>query len=218
VDDDLGDVIFGDRLMALYWREILQNEKYKHAPVIIEPKCSMALAEEVEKLGGQVVYWKSGHSLIKAKMREINAPFAGEYSGHMFFADEYYGFDDSFYAAGRVLRIMDKANKSLSELVKSIPVYPATQEVRINCADNLKFAVVEEIKADALRFYQASVIDGIRILYPDGKGWGLIRASNTQPVIAVRCEGKSENALNEIMSDIKTRILAAGLDDFDWSF
>ncbi|MBR1419337.1 MAG: phosphomannomutase, partial [Synergistaceae bacterium] len=119
---------------------------------------------------------------------------------------------------GRVLRIMDKANKSLSELVKSIPVYPETQEVRINCADNLKFAVVEEIKADALRFYQASVIDGIRILYPDGKGWGLIRASNTQPVIAVRCEGKTEAALNEIMSDIKTRILAAGLDDFDWSF
>ena len=218
VVDDLGDVIFGDRLMALYWREILQNEKYKNAPVIIEPKCSMALAEEVEKLGGQVVYWKSGHSLIKAKMREINAPFAGEYSGHMFFADEYYGFDDSFYAAGRVLRIMDKANKSLSELVISIPVYPATQEVRINCADNLKFEVVEEIKADALRFYQASVIDGIRILYPDGKGWGLIRASNTQPVIAVRCEGKTEAALNEIMSDIKTRILAAGLDDFDWSF
>ena len=176
----------------------------------------MALAEEVEKLGGEVLYWKSGHSLIKAKMREINAPFAGEYSGHMFFADEYYGFDDSFYAAGRVLRIMDKANKSLSELVKSIPVYPATQEARINCSDELKFKVVEAIKNEALKFYHASVIDGIRILYQDG--WGLIRASNTQSVITARCEGRTESALKEIMQDIKSRILAAGLENFEWSF
>lgn len=216
VVDDMGEVIFGDRLMALYWREILQDEKYKHAKVIIEPKCSMALAEEVEKLGGEVLYWKSGHSLIKAKMREINAPFAGEYSGHMFFADEYYGFDDSFYAAGRVLRIMDKANKSLSELVKSVPLYPSTQEARINCSDELKFKVVEDIKDEALKFYQASVIDGIRILYQDG--WGLIRASNTQSVITARCEGRTENALKEIMNDIKSRILAAGLENFEWSF
>ena len=110
--DERGEVIFGDRLMALYWREIM--EEHPSAEAIIEPKCTMALAEEVERLGGRPLFWKSGHSVIKAKMREIGAPFAGEYSGHMFFADEYYGFDDSFYAAGRVLRILAKTGRKLS--------------------------------------------------------------------------------------------------------
>lgn len=214
VVDNNGEIIFGDRLMALYWREILK--KYPGAQAIIEPKCSMALVEEVEKLGGKALFWKSGHSVIKAKMREIKAPFAGEYSGHMFFADEYYGFDDSFYAAGRVLRIMDSENKTLDELVKNIPVYPDTQEARINCGDDLKFKVVERIRDKALKTHKGIILDGIRILYENG--WGLIRASNTQPVITARCEGRDKAALEYIMSDVRNRILDEGLEDFNWTF
>ncbi len=202
--------------MALYWREILQNEKYKHAPVIIEPKCSMALAEEVEKLGGQVVYWKSGHSLIKAKMRELNAPFAGEYSGHMFFADEFFGHDDAFYASGRLLRIMSERRESLSRLMMSIPVYPSTAEIRVDCPDDVKFSTVAKIAEKAKSEHECSDIDGVRIMYPDG--WGLIRASNTQPVITLRCEGKTQEALERIMNDVKERVITGGLPNFEWTF
>lgn len=214
VVDERGEVIFGDRLMALYWREIM--EEHPGAEAIIEPKCTMALAEEVERLGGRPLFWKSGHSVIKAKMREIGAPFAGEYSGHMFFADEYYGFDDSFYAAGRVLRILAKTGRKLSELMSSIPLYPTTEEARIDCPDEEKFDVVSRIREKALKDHQGLTHDGIRILYPGG--WGLIRASNTQPVITVRCEGRSQEDLELIMTDVKRRLLDEGLPDFAWTF
>ncbi len=214
VVDDKGEVIFGDRLMTLYWKEILAN--HKGTSVIVEPKCSLVLPEIAEKLGGKVLYWKSGHSLIKAKMREIGALFAGEYSGHMFFADEFFGHDDAFYAAGRLLRILSKSNESLSRLMLSIPIYNSTEEIRIPCSDETKFQVVKKIQDKALEKYECSIIDGVRILYPDG--WGLIRASNTQAVIVIRCEGKTEEALKKIMADIKERILAEGLPDFTWTF
>ena len=214
VVDNKGNVIFGDRLMVLYWREILKN--HPGAVVLVEPKCSMVLPEEVERLGGEVMYWKSGHSLIKAKMHELKALFSGEYSGHMFFADEFFGHDDAFYSAARVLRIMSNENKSLAELSDSVAIYPSTEEIRVPCEDNIKFEVVERIKNKALEKYKCSVIDGVRILYDDG--WGLIRASNTQPVITVRCEGKNKNALERIMADIKARVLAENLPDFKWTF
>lgn len=214
VVDDKGEVIFGDRLMTLYWTEILRA--HPGAEVLVEPKCSMILPELAEKLGGRPLYWKSGHSVIKAKMREIGALFSGEYSGHMFFADEFFGHDDAYYSAGRLLRIMSNENKSLSRLMLSIPIYPATEEVRVPCADDEKFSVVERIRDKALEDYECSVIDGVRILYPDG--WGLIRGSNTQPVITVRCEGKNTGALDKIMVDVRKRILAEGLPDFTWTF
>ena len=214
VVDERGEVIFGDRLMALYWAEILK--KHPGAEAIVEPKCSMALPEEVERLGGKVVYWKSGHSVIKAKMKEIGALFAGELSGHMFFADEYYGFDDSFYAAARLLRILSHSDKSLSQLMEPIPLYPATEEARIDCPDSEKFAVIERIRDKALKEYEGLTLDGVRIFYPNG--WGLIRASNTQPVITTRCEGKDRKSLEFIMDDVKKRILAEGLPDFEWTF
>jgi phosphomannomutase/phosphoglucomutase len=207
-------VIFGDRLMALYWAEILK--KHPGAEAIVEPKCSMALPEEIQRLGGRVLYWKSGHSVIKAKMKEIDALFAGELSGHMFFADEYYGFDDSFYAAARLLRILSNSGESLSQLMASTPLYPATEEARIDCPDAEKFAVIQRIRDKALREYEGLTLDGVRILYPNG--WGLIRASNTQPVITTRCEGKDRDALSFIMADVKKRILAEGLPDFVWTF
>ena len=214
VVDDKGNVIFGDRLMTLYWKEILGT--HKGAAVLVEPKCSMVLPELAEKFGGRPIFWKSGHSLIKAKMRELGALFAGEYSGHMFFADEFFGHDDAFYASGRLLRIMSERRESLSRLMMSIPVYPSTEEIRIPCPDDEKFQITERIAQKVREKYECSDIDGVRINYPDG--WGLIRASNTQPVMVVRCEGKTQEALERIMSDVKARVLAEGLPDFTWTF
>ena len=214
VVDDKGNVIFGDRLMTLYWKEILGT--HKGAAVLVEPKCSMVLPELAEKFGGRPIFWKSGHSLIKAKMRELGALFAGEYSGHMFFADEFFGHDDAFYASGRLLRIMSERRESLSRLMMSIPVYPSTEEIRIPCPDDEKFQITERIARKVREKYKCSDIDGVRINYPDG--WGLIRASNTQPVMVVRCEGKTQEALERIMSDVKARVLAEGLPDFTWTF
>jgi phosphomannomutase/phosphoglucomutase len=149
-------------------------------------------------------------------MKEIGAFFAGELSGHMFFADEYYGFDDSFYAAARLLRILSHSGEPLSRLMAPIPLYPATEEARIACSDAQKFEVVARIRDKALEEHEGLVLDGVRIFYPGG--WGLIRASNTQPVVTTRCEGKDKKALAFIMQDVKKRILAEGLPDFDWTF
>lgn len=214
VVDDMGNVITGDRLMTLYWREILRDNP--GTVVIVEPKCSMILPELAEKLGGKVLYWKSGHSLIKAKMRETGALFAGEYSGHMFFADEFFGHDDAFYAAGRLLRILSDENSELSRLMRAIPEYYSTEEVRVPCSDDEKFGIIAKITDKAQQKYQCSTVDGVRILYPDG--WGLIRASNTQPVIVIRCEGRTQQALDFIMNDVKSRVLSEGLPDFTWTF
>ncbi|MBQ7263972.1 MAG: phosphomannomutase/phosphoglucomutase [Synergistaceae bacterium] len=217
VVDDAGDVVFGDRLMALYWREILAS--HAGAEAIVEPKCSMALPEEVERHGGRVVWWKSGHSVIKAKMRELGAPFAGEYSGHMFFADEWYGFDDPFYAAARLLRIIERDGRPLSKIMEEIPVYPSTQEVRVPCPDEQKFDVVARIRDAALKDHEALTLDGVRIIYPEPhRGWGLIRASNTQPVLSVRCEGRDRAALERIMADVAERLAREGLPKFGWTF
>lgn len=213
--DDRGEVIWGDRLMALYWGEILPL--HQGAVGIVEVKSSMALPEEITRLGGQPMWWKSGHSLIKAKMREQGALFSGEVSGHMFFADEYYGFDDAFYAAGRLARILSNSDKKLSEIMGSIPLYPSTTETRYDCPDDVKFGVVERARQRALADgMQAITVDGVRIVYRDG--WGLIRASNTQPVLVARCEGRSEQALATICADMKRRLLEAGSPDFEWEY
>ncbi|NLK19075.1 MAG: phosphomannomutase/phosphoglucomutase, partial [Synergistaceae bacterium] len=212
--DDRGEMVWGDILMALYWREILP--KHPGDEAIVEVKCSQSLIDEIERLGGKPLFWKSGHSLIKAKMREIGAVFAGELSGHFFFADEYYGFDDSFYAAGRLLRTLSNTGESLSRMLSSVPVYPSTAEIRVDCPDEEKFARVDAIRDKALKDHKAVTVDGVRILYPEG--WGLVRASNTQPVIVTRCEGRTEGALEEISADVRARILAEGLPDFEWTY
>lgn len=214
VVDDRGEMVWGDILMALYWREILP--KHPGADAIVEVKCSQSLIDEVKRLGGKPLFWKSGHSLIKAKMKEIGAVFAGELSGHFFFADEYYGFDDSFYAAGRLLRTLSTSDESLSQMLSSVPAYPSTAEIRVDCPDETKFAVVDAIRDKALKDHEAITVDGVRILYPEG--WGLIRASNTQPVIVTRCEGRDGEALRKIASDVRARILAEGLADFEWTY
>lgn len=215
VVDDQGEVLWGDRLMALYWKEILP--KNPGALGIVEVKSSMALPEVISKLGGKPLWWKSGHSLVKAKMREENALFSGEVSGHMFFADEYYGYDDAFYAAGRLARILSNSEMKLSEITRDIPIYPSTLETRYACPDDLKFAVVERAKEKALaENLQTITIDGVRIIYD--RGWGLVRASNTQPVLVARCEGSTAEDLAEICGDMKKRLLEAGSPAFEWEF
>jgi len=214
VIDDRGEVVWGDILMILFWREILPLNP--GADAIVEVKSSQALVDEVNRLGGNVVWWKSGHSLIKAKMKELEALFSGEVSGHMFFADEFYGFDDSFYAAGRLLRILSNTGRKLSELLSDVPVYHSTAETRISCPDDLKFKVIEKIRDEALKEHEAITVDGVRILYP--MGWGLVRASNTQPVIVARVEGRTKEDLAEYSGDLKRRILKAGVADFEWEY
>ncbi|MGC9489790.1 MAG: phosphomannomutase/phosphoglucomutase [Thermovirgaceae bacterium] len=214
VVDDTGNVVWGDILMVLYWREILPSNP--GAKAIVEVKSSQALVDEIERLGGEVVWWKSGHSLIKAKMRELNALFSGEVSGHMFFADEYYGFDDSFYAAGRLLRILSNDERSLSEMLSDVPVYYSTAETRVPCTDETKFEVIEKIEESALKDFDAITVDGVRILYP--RGWGLVRASNTQPVLVTRAEGKTPEDLEEYASDLKKRMMEAGVEEFEWEY
>ncbi|MDL2263522.1 phosphomannomutase/phosphoglucomutase [Synergistaceae bacterium OttesenSCG-928-I11] len=214
VVDDKGGMLFGDQLMLIFWQEILP--RHPGATVIVEVKSSMMLFEETEKLGGKPMWWKSGHSLVKAKMREEDALFSGEVSGHMFFADEFYGFDDAFYAAGRLLRILSNTDKKLSEIVEAMPHYPSTAETRFDCPDELKFEVVERVKNAAIADMQTITVDGVRIVHDNG--WSLLRSSNTQPVLVARCEGRTQADLDAICDDMKKRIRAAGGPDFEWEY
>lgn len=202
VVDDKGKVIYGDMLMILFWREILP--KFPDTPVIIEVKCSEALVDEVKKLGGKPEFYKTGHSLIKAKMRETGAVFTGEMSGHMFFADEYYGYDDAFYAAARLFRILANTDKKMSELLNDVPCYYSTPEIRLSCPDDEKHAKVENVKNYFNGIYPIIEVDGARIIFPDG--WGLVRCSNTSPKLIVRCESKTEKGLEKIKQEIKNAL------------
>lgn len=214
VVDDQGNVVWGDKLMCLFWREILA--KYPAALAIVEVKCSQALVEEIKRLGGKPVFYKTGHSLIKAKMRETGAVFTGEMSGHMFFADEYYGYDDALYATGRLLRILSQQDKPLSQLLADLPHYYSTAETRIPCPDEKKFQVVNKLVEQFRQQYEVIDIDGVRVLFDDG--WGLVRASNTQPVLVARCEAKTEEGLEKICAIIKNAIRQQEVGDFDWEY
>ena len=191
VVDDRGEILWGDRLMALFWREVLAA--HPGATALVEVKCSQALIDEVRRLGGRPEFTRTGHSLIKARMREIGAVFAGEMSGHMFFADEYYGYDDAVYAAGRLLRLLSHSDRRLSELAREIPQYHVTPETRVACPDARKFEVVAALTDEFRGRYDVIDVDGARIVFPDG--WALVRASNTQPVLVTRAEGTTPEAL-----------------------
>ncbi len=215
VIDDRGEVVWGDRLMCLFWREILAKKPGELA--IVEVKCSMALVDEIERLGGNPVFYKTGHSLIKAKMKETGAVFTGEMSGHMFFADEYYGFDDAFYATGRLLRILSHTEDSLSQLLSETPCYCSTAETRVPCPEEEKAAVVQKIKDHFSQKYQIIDVDGVRVIFPEG--WGLVRASNTQPVLVARCEAKTPSDLDKICSEMKNIIKKhPNVGDFEWEY
>lgn len=200
VVDDKGNIIWGDQLMILYWREIMP--KYPESKAIVEVKCSQALIDEVKKLGGEPIFYKTGHSLIKAKMKEIGAIFTGEMSGHMFFGDEYYGFDDALYAAARLLRILSRTNKPLSALLSDINRYYSTPELRVHSTDIGKFEEVEKARAYFRKKGLPMIeVDGVRALFDHG--WGLVRASNTGPELIVRCESKTPEGLKEIKMEIQ---------------
>src|SRR3989442_13785649 len=160
VVDDRGNIIWGDTLMILFWREILPQ--HPGAVGIVEVKCSQALYEEIARLGGRPMFYKTGHSLIKAKMKEVGAIFTGEISGHMFFADEYYGYDDAVYATARLLRILSHTDRPLSALLADVPRYFATPEIRVDCADEVKFDVVRKVTSEFKRKYEVVDVDGAR--------------------------------------------------------
>nr|WP_310795010.1 hypothetical protein [Desulfofundulus thermocisternus] len=163
------------------------------------------------------VFSRTGHSLIKARMRELNAPFTGEMSGHMFFADEYYGYDDALYATGRLLRILSNTEKPLSLLLAGIPQYYSTAETRVPCPDEVKFAVVEQLVKEFQRRFEVIDVDGARVLFEDG--WGLVRASNTQPVLVARCEARTPEGLQRICDLMKKVITGQPqVGDFEWEF
>jgi len=192
--DDRGKIVFGDQLLALYASEIVS--KYPKAKVVFDVKCSQGLVEYLNKINATPIMWKTGHSLIKNKMKEEGALLAGEMSGHMFFADDYFGYDDAIYASLRLLKIVADSGKKLSELLADIPQYYCTPEIRIDCPDEEKFRVVEEVKEYFKKKYEVIDIDGVRVIFLDG--WGLLRASNTQPVLVLRFEGKSIESFKKI--------------------
>jgi len=200
VIDETGRLLFGDELVAIYARDVLAQKP--GATIIGEVKCTHRLYRDIEKHGGKAIMWKTGHSLIKAKMRQTNAALAGEMSGHMFFADRYYGFDDAAYAAMRLCEILDKnPGKPLSSYLEDWPKTFNTPEIRKDCPDRIKFDVVKRAQDHFRKQYDIIDVDGVRITFPDG--WGLLRASNTQPVLVLRFEAESRARLAEIRKIIE---------------
>jgi phosphomannomutase/phosphoglucomutase len=202
VVDEKGRIIYGDRLMIIFAREILQRKP--GATFISEVKCSKTMYDDIRQHGGRAVMWKTGHSLIKEKMKEEKAELAGEMSGHMFFADRYFGFDDAIYASCRLLEILSSTGKTIEELLSGVPETVSTPEIRVDCPDNLKFKVVDEARKLLGQKFDVIDIDGVRIVFEDG--WGLVRASNTQPALVMRFEAFSENRLEEIRNSVENTI------------
>ncbi len=212
--DERGEVIWADQLMILYAREILKSRP--GAPIILDVKCSQALADEVIKAGGRPVMWKTGHSLIKAKLWEDNAPFGGEMSGHLFFKDEYFGYDDALYAACRLVRMLSNSDQSLSQMLAAVPQFFSTPEIRVHCPEQIKFEVVKAAVVELKRKFDHVIdIDGARVVTDEG--WGLVRASNTQPALIVRCEGKTREALERMKAIIGGALAKFPEVKLDWS-
>ena len=191
--DENGEVIYGDMLMLIFGREILTRKP--GSTFIGEVKCSQIMYDKLKELGGNPIMFKTGHSLIKAKMKAEHAELAGEMSGHMFFGDRYYGYDDALYAACRLLEIVAKSGKPLSAQLSGIPKLVSTPELRVDCPDDKKFPVVERVAALVRKSYAVVDVDGVRVPFDDG--WGLVRASNTQPVLVMRFEATSEALLKK---------------------
>jgi phosphomannomutase/phosphoglucomutase len=204
VVDRSGEIVWGDKLLALFARGIL--ERTPGAAVIADVKCSQTLFDDVARHGGRPVMWKTGHSLIKTKMKEEHAAVAGEMSGHFFFADRYYGYDDAIYAALRLLEIVSREGKSVLELLSDIPRTVYTPELRVDCPDVLKFAVVERVKKELQSRGEVNPLDGARVTYADG-AWALVRASNTGPILVLRFEAPNEERLAKIRADVE-RVVA----------
>ena len=205
VVDDQGNIIWGDQLMILFSREILKSQK--GATFVGEVKCSQNLFNDIENHGGKAIMWRTGHSLIKEKMKEEKAVLGGEMSGHLFFADRYFGYDDAIYASCRLIELLSKTDKKLSELLEDVPRTFITPEIRVNCSDDIKFKVVEKVKEQLRKDYPIIDVDGVRVTFEDG--WGLVRASNTQPVLVLRFEALTERRGQEIKKLVEDKVKVA---------
>jgi phosphomannomutase/phosphoglucomutase len=205
VVDDQGNIIWGDQLMILFAREILKERP--GATFVAEVKCSQNLYDDIGRRGGKAIMWKTGHSLIKEKMKKEKAVLGGEMSGHIFFADRYFGYDDAIYASCRLLELLSKTEKRLSQLLMDVPKTVITPEIRVECPDEIKFDVVEKVKEELRRNYLILDVDGVRVNFEGG--WGLVRASNTQPVLVLRFEASTEKRLREIKKFVEDKVNSA---------
>jgi len=206
--DETGAIVFGDQLLVLLGRDLAERRGPGHA-VIFDVKCSNVLADALRNAGLQPVIWKTGHSLIKAKMKETGAPLAGEMSGHMFFGDDYFGFDDALFAAARLLNYVARKGGPLSRLLADLPRTFATPELRVDCPDERKFAVVESAAEHFAAHYEVLTLDGARISFANG--WGLVRASNTQPVLVMRFEATDEDELAAYRREVEDWLRSQGI-------
>jgi phosphomannomutase/phosphoglucomutase len=194
VVDHEGQIIWGDQLMIIFSRDLLKGNP--GAKIVGEVKCSQVLYDDIEKHGGVPIMWKAGHSLIKGKMKEEGALLGGEMSGHIFFADRYFGYDDAIYAGARLLEILTRQGDSMRDLLSGVPRMVNTPEIRLDCPDEEKFQVVAALAEEFKEEYEVIDVDGARVLFEGG--WGLVRASNTQPVLVLRFEARDERRLEEI--------------------
>ena len=218
--DEQGTIVWGDRLLLIFARDLLKDRP--GSTVVSDAKASQCLYEDIRKRGGNGVMWKTGHSVMKAKMKEENAPLAGEISGHMFFADRYFGYDDAMYASCRLIEILSKAQVPFSSLLADLPATQVTPEIRIECADDVKFQVVEAVRNRLVEaagkshthndhppgpeIREVVTIDGVRVCFDDG--WGLIRASNTQPALVLRFEATTAERLQAIRAYLEGELEA----------
>ena len=205
VVDEVGEIIWADQLIAIFLPELVEPGD----EIIFDVKCSQALEDMIKRYQGKPVMWKTGHSLIKSKMAELNCKLGGEMSGHIFFADDYYGYDDAIYVAARLVQLLSRTDKTLSELKSVIPVYHSTPEIRLEAdSDEDKFKIAEQAVEYFTKNNNCITVDGVRIIYENG--WGLVRASNTQPVIVCRFEGDSLENMNQIKKTVLDKLKEFG--------
>ena len=207
VDAD-GGIVWGDHILILYARDVLARTGAGQ-PIIFDVKCSQALPHAIEAAGGKPIMWKTGHSLIKEKMKQLRAPLAGEMSGHMFFAEGFYGHDDALYGAARLLRVVAASGISVEEMLADVPKFVSTPEIRVDCPDEFKFQIVDRAVNHFRSIHDVIDVDGVRVLF--GDGWGLIRASNTQPVLVTRYEALSQKRLAEIQREMEDWLRSQGV-------
>ena len=204
--DETGKIVWGDELMVLFSRAILDQQP--GAAVIGDVKCSKRMYDDIQRHGGRPIMWKTGHSLIQSKLKEEHAALAGEMSGHMFFADRYYGFDDAIYASFRLLEIIDRGAKGIGAMLSDLPPTRSTPEIRVDCPDEDKFSIVNRLTDFFRARYDVTEIDGVRVNFDNG--WGLVRASNTQPALVLRFEAQDDAALSKIRNLFETKLKELG--------
>ena len=208
VVDETGEIVWGDRILIIYARDVLARTGAGQ-PIIFDVKSSQALPDAIERAGGKPIMWKTGHSLIKDKMKETHAPVAGEMSGHMFFSEGFYGHDDALYGAARLLRILADSGKTVRQLLSDVPNFVSTPEIRVEVPEERKFGIVDKAVEHFRSQHDVIDVDGVRVLF--GDGWGLIRASNTQPVLVARYEASSPQRLAAIQGEMEGWLRSQGV-------